>query len=91
MIKLLNKPPVEHQIQQQEMKDSGWQFDNNNSVTIYFYKTSEMNGSSYVKIPLRSATLSIQNDDKYCSIWSILAHLHRVADSRIGHSTRVSN
>ena len=28
------KSPLEHQIQQQEMKDSGWRFDNNNSMTI---------------------------------------------------------
>ena len=45
-------------------------------MTIYFYKTQELNGSSYVKIPIRSnAILNIQNDDKYCFIWSILAHI----------------
>ena len=49
--------PLEHQIQQQEMKDSGWRFDKIVSMTAYFYKTGEMNGSNYVKIPLRS-TLS---------------------------------
>ena len=40
--------PLEHQNQQQEMKDSGWRFDKINSMTIYFYKTLEMNGSNYV-------------------------------------------
>ena len=36
-----------------------------------------MNGSNYVKIPLRSnAILNIENNDKYCFIWSILASLH---------------
>ena len=46
-------------------------------MTIYFYKTQELNGSNYVKIPIRSnAILNIQNDDKYCFIWSILAHLY---------------
>ena len=31
---------------------------------------------SYVKIPIRSnAILNIQNDDKYCFIWSILAYI----------------
>ena len=40
--------PLERQIQQPEMKDSGWRFDKNNSMTIYFYKTSEMNGSNYI-------------------------------------------
>ena len=35
-----------------------------------------MNGLSYVKIPLRSsAILIIENDDKHCFLWSILAYL----------------
>ena len=36
--------PLERQIQQQEMKDSGWRFDKINSMTIYFYKTNDLNG-----------------------------------------------
>ena len=60
-----NKSLLEHQIQQQEMKDSGWRFDKINSMTIFFYKTSEMDGRSYVKISLRSnAILNIENIDK---------------------------
>ena len=42
------RSPLEHQIQQQEMKDSGWRFDKINSMTVYFYKTNEINGSNYV-------------------------------------------
>ena len=30
--------PLEYQIQQQEMKDSGWRFDKINSMTIFFLK-----------------------------------------------------
>ena len=33
--------PLERQIQQQEMKDSGWRFDKISSMTIYFYKLME--------------------------------------------------
>ena len=81
--------PLERQIQQQEMKDSGWRFDKINSMTIYFYKTNEMNGSNYVKIPLRSnAILNIENNDKYCFLWSILASLFPCNNS---HPNRVSN
>ena len=59
------------------MKDSEWRFDNFNSMTTYFYKTGELNGSNYVKIPLRSnAILNSENNEKYCLIWSILASLH---------------
>ena len=63
---------LEHPIQIQETKDSGCIFDKINSMKISFYKAGELNGSPYVKNPLRSsATLSIQNFDEYCSVWSI--------------------
>ena len=55
-------------------------------MTIFFYKTGELNGSNYVKIPLKTnAILNIQNSDKYCSIWSILASPHPF----INHPDRV--
>ena len=81
--------PLEHQKQQQEMKDSGWRFDKINSMTIYFYKTNELNDSNYIKILLRSnAILNVENNDKYCSLWSILACLHPCSNN---HPNRVSN
>ena len=81
--------PLERQIQQQEMKDSGWRFDKIYSMTFYFYKTNEMNGSNYIKIPLRSnAILNIENNDKYCFLWSILASLYPCNNN---HPNRVSN
>ena len=81
--------PLDCQIQQQQMKDSGWRFDKINSMTVYFYKTTEMNGSNYVKIPLRSnAILNVENKDKYCFLWSILAYLHPCNNN---HPNRVSN
>ena len=80
---------LERQIQNQEMKESGCIFDKINSMKISFYKTREMNGTSYVKFPLRSnAILSIQNNDKYCFIWSILASFHPCENT---HSSRVNN
>ena len=48
-----------------------------------------MNGSNYVKLTMRSsALLKIENDHKYCFLWSILAHPHRFENS---HPNRVSN
>ena len=80
---------LEHQIQQQEMKDCGWRFDKINSMRVYFYKTTELNGSNYVKIPLRSnAILNVENNDKYCFLWSILAYLHPCNNN---HPNKVSN
>ena len=59
------------------MKESGWNFQKNNTMLISLYKSEELNGSSYVKIPLRSnAFVNIKNDAKYCFIWSMLASLH---------------
>ena len=83
------KSPLDDQKQQQQMKDSGWRFDKINSMTVYFYKTNEMNGSNYIKIHLRSnAILNIENNDIYCFLWSILASLHPCINN---HPNRVSN
>ena len=80
---------LEQQIQVQETMESGWIFDKINSMKISFYKTTELDGTSYVKIPLRSnAILYIQNNDKYCLIWSILASLHPCEND---HPNRVNN
>ena len=78
---------LEQQIQIQETKESGWIFDKINSRRISFYKSVEINGTSFVKIPLRSnAILIIQNNDQYCFTWSILASLH---PCEITHPSRV--
>ena len=59
------------------MKDSRWRFDKISSMTVYFFKTGDLNGSNCIKIPLiTNAILNIENNDKYCFIWSILASLH---------------
>ena len=65
------KSQLEHQIQTQETKKSGWRFDKIKSMTVSFYKTGEMNVSNFIKIPLRSsAILNIQKCDKNCFLWS---------------------
>ena len=80
---------LERQIQNQERKESGWIFGKINSMKISFYKTVELNGTSYVKIPLGStAILNVQNKDKYCFIWSNLASLHPCENT---HPSRVNN
>ena len=40
-----------------EMRDSGWDFQRVNSMTISFYNTGNMDGSSNVKVPLRSSAI----------------------------------
>ena len=83
------KSPLEHQIRQQEMKISGWRSDKINSMTVYFYKTGELNRSNYVKIPLTSnAMLNFGNNGKYCFLWSKLVFLDPFNKK---HPDRVSN
>ena len=83
------KSQLEHQIQLQEAKESGGIFHEINSMKINFFKSGELNGSNYVKIPLRSSALiSFKNDDKNCFLWSILAKLH---PCKYNHPNRVSN
>ena len=57
-------------------------------MKIGIYKTGELKGSSYVKIPLKSsASINIKNIDIYCFVWSILAKLHPCEND---HPNRVS-
>ena len=80
---------LDHQFLVQENRESGWIFDKINSMKKSFHKTEELNGSSHVKVPLRSsAILNIQNNDNYCSIWSIFASLHPCENS---HPTIVNH
>ena len=58
---------LQHQVQIQETKERGWIFGLKNSMKIGFYKTGELNGSSYLKIPLRSNSIvNIEKTEKYC-------------------------
>ena len=62
-----------------DMLGSGWNLQGINHLKIYFHKTNDINGRTYIKIPIRSnAILNIQNIDTYCFLWSILANMHPV-------------
>ena len=79
----------ERQSQQQELKESGCNFDKINAMTKYFYKSTELNGRSYIKIPVRSNPIfNIEIDDKYCFIWSISGFFY---PCNTGHPKRVSS
>ena len=61
---------LEHQIQLQETKESGWIIDQIISMKLKLYKTVEINGSIYVKTTLGpNAILNIGNYDEYCFLW----------------------
>ena len=82
-----NKSTLENQFQNQH---SRWRLDKLISMTIHFHRVADLLDLGYVKFPLRSsATLKIQNGVKNGFIWSILVHLHPVANSKTGHPTRI--
>ena len=83
------KSQLEHLIQIQETKESGCIFDKISSMDSRFYKTGELNGSNYVKTPLRTNQMSIiKNDVEYCFNWSTLSSLHPCNNDSLN---RVSN
>ena len=47
-----NQWDLESRIQNLKMKESGWVFQRVNSMKISYFNTGNMNGSSYVKLPL---------------------------------------
>ena len=55
---------VKSQIENKQMKESGCVLDKLASMTIYFYKTNEMNGSSYVKKIGKSSIIKYAKKDK---------------------------
>ena len=58
-------------------------------MIVYFYKTGEMDGRSFVKIPLRSSAIfNFGNADKYCFLWSFLAYLHPCKNSHLYKSSK---
>ena len=72
------------------MKDSGSRFDKIISMIIYVYKINDMNGSTYIKIPLRSSVFpDIQKNDIYCFIWTILAYLQPKRDFKNCHAKKI--
>ena len=89
------KSSLEHQIQIQEKKDSGWRFDKTTSMVIDFYKTGELKESIYEKLPVRSCALkNIENNVRKCFSWSILASLHpcnKFYPDRISNYTQYFN
>ena len=58
---------LEQQIQNQETKSSCWRFDKFISMTLCFYKTTEIKSKNHVKFLFNSpALLNTQDDEKFC-------------------------
>ena len=73
---------LNNEIERRDMEGSGWNIEGINHLKIYFHKTNPINGQTYIEFPIRSnAILNIQNTDRYCFLWSILASIHPVNEN----------
>ena len=74
-----------------EQRESGYIFDSIKKLTVKMFKYHDIRASSYCKLPKSfsnsKSIVSIQNNDNYCFLWSILAHKYKVDN----HRERVSH
>ena len=80
------------EIEEAEMRGSGWRLNKIVSMDLHLYKTNDLSkyGATYVKLPFESKSLlNVQNTDKYCFVWCVLASLYPVDHGK--HPNRVSN
>ena len=82
---------ISDQIDEIEQGESGYIFDSIKKLTVKMFRYHDIRASSYCKLlkPFcnSSSMVNIQNNDKYCFLWSILAHKYKVNN----HRERVSH
>lgn len=66
-------------IEEFEERDSGWTFISNSHLEINISKYQPLGGSKFLSLPKtiknKKACVNIQNNDKYCFLWCIMAAL----------------
>ena len=74
---------VENKSQKRVLKCSGWMVCKRHVLSNWVYKTMEFSAPGcFVKNRLqRKAVFKIQNDDKYCIIWSLLVPIQPVQNT----------
>ena len=74
----------------EQLEGSGFQFQEIEEVILEIYKVNDIQASSYIELPEKYKNKSIintKNDDQFCFLWCILAHLFPVED----HKNRTSS
>ena len=65
----------------EQLKGSGFQFQEI-EVILKIYKVNDIHASSWIELPEKykkiKSIINIQNNDQFCFLWCILAHLHPV-------------
>ena len=79
------------QIDEFEQGESGYIFDSIKKLTVKMFRYHDIRACSYCRLPKSfcssTSIVNIQNDDKYCFLWSLLAHKNKIEY----HRERVSN
>ena len=77
-------------IDDEQLKGSGFQFQEIEEVILEIYKVRDIQASSYTEFPGKykdsKSIINIKNNDQYCFLWCILAYLYPVED----HKDRIS-
>ena len=75
----------EHQIENEQLEGSGFIKQYINQIEIEVYKIKDIKASSWVELPEKykksRSIINIQNDDQFCFVWCILAHLHKAKNN----------
>ena len=75
----------------EQLRGSGFQFQDIDEVILEIYKVKDIQASSYIELPEKyknnKSIINIKNDDQFCFLWCILAHLFPVED----HKNRTSS
>ena len=67
---------LDTRMQEQEMKQSGWSMQRFVKITMYIHRSFPTGGCSS-ELPFKSNyIININNNDKKCSLWSLIALLH---------------
>ena len=75
----------------EQFEGSGFQFQEIEEVILEIYKVNDIQASSYIELPEKyknnKSIINVKNDDQFCFLWCILAHLFPVED----HKNRTSS
>ena len=75
----------------EQLEGSGFVLNGIVNVILEIYKVNDIQASSWVELPEKyknnKSIINIKNDDQFCFLWCILAHLFPVED----HKNRTSN
>ena len=82
---------VNHQLDNETNKGSGWKFDHIVDLTVITSAYKPMAGRSYIKLPAKLASkkaiINVKNNDNRCHMWAVLSAIHLAPD----HVDRVAN